>query len=353
MSIPRTAFRAMIFYDYKRQLGYQQSHENLTAAFGDAAPSLSAVSHWFREFRRGRELLEDEARPGRPAEAACSENVDRVASLIQSNRNITYREIQEEVKIGSSAVNTILHKHLGVRKLASRWIPHLLSESQKQDRVDWCKFMLQKFDGGASKQVAYIVTGDESWVYSYDPETKQQSSVWVFEDEDLPTKVIRGRSVNKKMIAVFFRRSGPVAVIPLEDRRTVNSEWYCEVALPQMFAKLQTGRQRTGLRNILVHHDNASSHTAARTLDFLKDSGVQLVTHPPYSPDLAPCDFFLFPTVKKMMRGKRFSSADAAVTEFQRIFEDLSENEFSECFKKWFQRMHKCISLNGEYFEKQ
>ena len=53
--------------------------------------------------------------------------------------------------------------------------------------------MLQKYDRGASKHVYDIVTGDESWIYAYEPESKQQSTVWVFQDEPNPTKVARAR----------------------------------------------------------------------------------------------------------------------------------------------------------------
>ena len=59
----------------------------------------------------------------------------------------------------------------------------------KTSRVDWPKEMLQKFDGGASKHVSDIVTGDESWIYGCEPESKQQSTAWVFQDKPNPTKV--------------------------------------------------------------------------------------------------------------------------------------------------------------------
>ena len=57
--------------------------------------------------------------------------------------------------------------------------------------------MLEKYDSGASKDVYKIITGDEFWIYAYKPETKQQSTVRVFEDEPNPTKVVRGRSTSK------------------------------------------------------------------------------------------------------------------------------------------------------------
>ena len=95
----------------------------------------------------------------------------------------------------------------------------------KKDRVDWSKEMLQKYNRGASKHVYDIVTGDESWIYVYELESKQQSTVWVFPDEPNPTKVARTRSTSKQMIACFFGKTGHVAIVPLEQRRTVNSEW--------------------------------------------------------------------------------------------------------------------------------
>lgn len=325
-------FRCMILYDFQRGLQVKESHENLVKAWGDAAPSLSTIRYWYHQFEHGRTSVEDEPRSGRPVEAVTPENIARVAELVKEHRNITVREIEGELGISLASIETILHQHLCVRKLASRWIPHLLTVEQKQARMDWCQFMLEKFKGGRSKRVAEIVTGDETWIYSYDPETKQQSTVWVFEDEPPPTKVVRSRSVAKQMVAVFFRRQGLVAAVPLEKGRTVTAQWYCDVCLPSAFEKLENERPSAGLRGILLHHDNAPAHTAARTLDVLHEQGVRLVTHPPYSPDLAPCDFYLFPKLKHHLRGTRFEDENAAVTEMSRILEDMPKSEFQDCF---------------------
>ena len=64
--------------------------------------------------------------------------------------------------------------------------------------------MLQKYDRGTSKHVYDIVTGDESWIYAYELEKKQQSTVWVFQDKPNPTKVAVARSSSKQIIACFF-----------------------------------------------------------------------------------------------------------------------------------------------------
>ena len=55
---------------------------------------------------------------------------------------------------------------------------------------------------------------------------------------------------------------------------------------------------------VLFHHDNAPVHGAKQVTDLLDSWGWQLLAHPRYLPDLAPCDFHLFPKLKEMLRGQ-------------------------------------------------
>nr|XP_012227307.1 PREDICTED: uncharacterized protein LOC105675080 [Linepithema humile] len=189
--------------------------------------------------------------------------------MIEINNRCTYRTIQASLGIGMTQIRTILHDHLAVRKLCARWIPHNLTQAQKKARVDWCKKMLKKFDRGQAKSVYDIVTGDESWIYCYESESKRQSAQWVFKDEEKPTKVKRGRNSGKKIVAAFFERTDHVVTVPLEDRRTVNAEWYT-ICLPIVFKKVREKRPRG---RIILHQDNAPSHNASQTSEFLPVSG--------------------------------------------------------------------------------
>jgi len=180
MNLSREHFRAMIFYDFKKSLTPLQCFESLNSVFGDEAPSQRTVYEWYANFKRGRVELCDESCEGRPATAVIPENIDAVCNLLQEDHHTTYREIKAHLGIGMTQIKTILHDHLGVRKLCARWIPHNLTEAQKKARVKWSKEMLKKYDYGRSKAVYDIVTGDESWIYCYEPESKRQSSEWVF-----------------------------------------------------------------------------------------------------------------------------------------------------------------------------
>lgn len=162
-------------------------------------------------------------------------------------------------------------------------------------------------------------------------------------------KIEAGGSVGKKMIA-SFSRTGPVCTIPLEEQKTVNAEWYTTICLPSVFEKVREKRPRS---RILLHHDNASAHTANKTKSFLASEKVELVNHPAHSPDLAPCDFFIFPKIKDLMRGLSFTGPEEAVIAFNQHVKNMPSDKWSSCFQKWFDRMKKCLKCNGEYFEKQ
>ena len=152
----------------------------------------------------GARTLEDDDRCGRMATTVAPENVSRVDSLIKKDPKMAYTDIQDIMKILSGSLTRIHHDCLGIRKLCGRWVPHSLSEERKRGRVDWSTHMLRKFDRGRSPRVWDIVTGDQTWVYQYGPETKQQSAVWVFPDENPPVKFKRNRSASKQIIAYFF-----------------------------------------------------------------------------------------------------------------------------------------------------
>ena len=172
----------------------------------------------------GARTLEDNDHCGQMAKTVTPEHVSMVESLIKMDPKMTYAKIQDIMKISSGSLTRILQGCLGVRKRCASWVPHSLSEEQKRGRVDWCTHMPRKFDGGRSPRVWDIVTGEETWVYQYDPETKQQSAVWVFPDENPPVKFKRNRSASKQMIACVFANFGHVATILLEDRKTVTAD---------------------------------------------------------------------------------------------------------------------------------
>ena len=138
----------------------------MKSTFGSEAPSKATIYNWFKEFSRGRKNLSDDFREGRPKSAVTSENIDAVRKLIATDRHETYDKIETSLKISRIRMHSILHYHLEVKKVCSRWIPHSLSQCEKGFRVKWCLHNLNKFNFGASKHLYDIVTLDETHAHS-------------------------------------------------------------------------------------------------------------------------------------------------------------------------------------------
>ncbi|GFY06043.1 histone-lysine N-methyltransferase SETMAR [Trichonephila clavipes] len=95
-------------------------------------------------------------------------------------------------------------------------------------------------------------------------------------------------------------------------------------------------RKRPMLRNgFLLHHDNARPHIARCALGVSQQNNVEILPYPPYSPDLPPCDFWLFPQLKKPLRSKHFASNNVRVNAAKEGLKQLSQNGLLHVFKKW------------------
>ena len=344
--------RSFILYDFLSGVKPVQCLEKLKTVMGEEAPTLAMITKWFNRFRSGNFSVEDARREGRPKTATNDDNVAAVKAAIEEDSRVTLEKLEELLGIDATSIWRILTENLGFSKKAAKWVPHQLTPEHKASRVIFSRQCLQRFKDGKSAAWKQIVTGDETWIYNCDPETKSQSMVWSKIGEPPPKKFRRARSARRTMFAIFFGFKGIVASIPLEERRTVNSEWYTEVCLPQVFEKLLRGRPKKELRRHILHHDNAPAHTSGKTLNFIADSGIDLLTPPAYSPDLAPCDFWLFPKLKEPLRGKLFETREDLVSAVEEQLSLLKPEDFHQCFDRWIHRMKKCLDVGGDYVER-
>ena len=101
----------------------------------------------------------------------------------------------------------------------------------------------------------------------------------------------------------------------------------------------------------MLHQDNAPPHTAICVAEFLAEKSIPVVPHPPYSPDLAPCDFWLFPKMKMKMKGNRYDEREDIIDAGTAVLNELTESDFQECFRTWEKRINSCVEAKGQYFE--
>ena len=107
-------------------------------------------------------------------------------------------------------------------------------------------------------------------------------------------------------------------------------------------------RPTTGLKNMKILHDNAKPHVAKIVKTYLQNEGITIIDHPPYSPDLAPSDFWLFSKLKRCLTSHEdVESLKLQITEVLRY---IPQEEYLKTFKKYLKRMQLCIDNNGDYF---
>ncbi|UYV66451.1 hypothetical protein LAZ67_4001721 [Cordylochernes scorpioides] len=155
-----------------------------------------------------------------------------------------------------------------MRRVAAKFVPKLLNCDQKQHRINIANKMLDSVRDDPNL-LQRVITGDEAGVVHH---------------EFLP------------------------------QGRTVNKEYYLQVMRNFREAIRQKRPDLWKNKNWLLHHDNAPAHTSLLVRDFLAKNNTLMMPQPPYSPDLPPCDFFLFPKLKRPMKGRRYATLDEIKT---------------------------------------
>ena len=134
--------------------------------------------------------------------ATTGENVENVAKLLNDDRRYSCDEIAHELDISHGSVHRILTEGLQMRKIAARWVPHMLSESEKHQRVNIARKLLKRYGEDGDEMLQRIVVFDETWIRFFEPELKRQNSEWHTKNSPRPVKFRRSQNC-AKMLMIF------------------------------------------------------------------------------------------------------------------------------------------------------
>ena len=196
-----------------------------------------------------------------------------------------------------------------MRKLFARWVPRLLTVNHKRDCVVASDQYLGMFHRNSKEFLLRYVT----------PETKNQSKMWTGPGESGPKKARTIPPAGKVMATIFWDSHGIILIDYLQKGKSITGEYYASF-LDQFHAILKEKRPHLA-KKVLFYHDNAPSHTSAIATAKLFDIRYEILPHPPYSPDLAPSDYFLFPNMNTWLGGKRFSLNEEIIAAANEYFE--------------------------------
>ena len=122
-----------------------------------------------------------------------------------------------------------------------------------------------------------IVTGDETWIYHFQPYFKAKNKVWVSSEGDRPVNACCCKTSNRMLYAISFDLRDPVHQIPVPKGSSVTGKFYRESVLTQLVDFYQKRRLGAGVRGIKLLHDNAPAHKSATVQEYLKESGLDVI----------------------------------------------------------------------------
>lgn len=201
--------RANIKFCFKTGKTFSETFQLMKEVYGESI-KRSTVHLWYQQFKNGRVSIENGEKSGRPRTSRDPDHVFQVRSLVRSNRRLTIREMASTLNLSYGSVQTILTEDLKMARVSAKFVPKLLTDEQLQCRLSISRDLLETTESD-STFLSKVVTGDEFWIYGYDPETKMQSSQWITPKRSpVPKKARMVKSNVKCMLMMFFDAEGVV-----------------------------------------------------------------------------------------------------------------------------------------------
>ena len=194
------------------------------------------------------------------------------------------------------------------------------------------------------------MTVDETWVHYYETENKVQSHQSVGPGSPRPKKFKTQPSAGKTMATVFWDGECVIMLDFLAKKSSITDAYYADLLDRIVIREKRRGKLSKG---ILFQQDNARVHTCKIAMDAIERNGYELIPPPAFSPDLDPSDYFLFPNLKKDIRGRHFWSKEEVVAAVEEWVRDKDPGFFSSGLMALEHHWSKCVILEGNYIEKE
>jgi len=149
------------------------------------------------------------------------------------------------------------------------------------------------------------------------------------------------------VLVVFFDWKGIVHHEFVPHGQMVNKQLYQEVLARLRGAVHRKRRELWENQTWMLHHDSALAHTSFFICIYLPKHQTSFVPYPPYSPDLAPADFFMFPKLKTTLKGCHFQTIEEIQESAIRELHAITESAFKEAFQQWKKCWEQCITSRG------
>ena len=195
-----------------------------------------------RRFKDGRESTEDDKHTGRPVTITTEKKVPEIQEFILEDRRVIVETVARHFDISYSTAQDIMNNKLGMRRVSARWVLHLLFPDQMGQRVKRCHEYCQRYNDEGENFLNQIITRDETWIHFFEPESKQQSSMWKHPSSPSPTKVLFSRSAGKLMAIIFCDIQGIILNHFVPTKTTVTGNYYASVIKSDLLPAIKRKR---------------------------------------------------------------------------------------------------------------
>jgi histone-lysine N-methyltransferase SETMAR len=304
--------------------------ERLRQHYGEDALCRTQVYFWINEVERGTTDLNPVASPGREPDESLTAVI---AGKLDADPHFSARKLAQSLGIAVSTICRYPTEVLGMKFRHLHWVPHTLTPVQKLMRAELAQSMLQALAKHEHTNHHFPFTGDESWMfYAYDHSTR-----WVAYWDDIDEIERPSHFHQKTMFTVFFNGTGEYKIAILPKGQKENSAYFIESVLHPL-AKIRYPQvRRTRERRVMLHSDKAPVHNTEGVRENLASFGFRRMAHPPYSPDLAPCNFFLLSAMEQAFPGQYFATIDDLLMSVEVFLRGLSADSLQTVFHEWIQ----------------
>jgi histone-lysine N-methyltransferase SETMAR len=338
-------FKVLTIHYWKRGYTPEKCYTVFKEVEGDVIPEPSTVDLWFKEIRDTGTLFHEPTSLGRPR---ISELASQILTYLNQFPNLSTKQLAGLTFRNHATVKDRLVNELGFVKIATKWVPHRLTASQKAAWVVGATALKALLVEEQKTGFLHLVTGDESWLpLGYPPCPR-----WVLRGTPRPTAVKKNIVDEKVLLTVFFSGARFWVVHYLMDGLTMDTDTFINTLLKPLNEEFATCRSPRD-PSIQLHMDNAPCHRSSRTTAELEAMNVHPVPHPPYSPDLSPSDFFLFGHLKGHLRGFMFPNSDTLMDEVSDFLTRISPTTLHRVFLNWILRCDEVLRTGGEYIAKR
>ncbi|KAB7505434.1 Histone-lysine N-methyltransferase SETMAR [Armadillidium nasatum] len=352
--------KVIVKYLFSMRNDPTEIHKLLTASCGSTAADYKIVKGWIRELSCGNDDNEEEIHSegpnGIPVTVLTPDPTDpavvqRIEYLITKDKRMTVDRIAEMTVIPKPLASNIITQVLGLKRVCERWVPRLWTPEQRHYRVEASKELFEKYEDEGENFLRKIIFGDESFIQYYTPDKlatptapQRRHSKSIAEERYKPA------IEPKQCITIFFfDYQGMICNFQVPEGTKVDAEYYANFLRDELAPAIKRKRKGVNIKDLYLLHDNTPVHNALPTQKALKDIDIQVLPHPPASPDMEPLEYFLIHHLKSHMKGTPFSNPLAIGATIQRLLVSLTDNHFANALQTLANRWESIVDSRGLY----